>query len=314
MGFESLLGNERLKDNLIQSLRRGRMAHFYLISGARGSGRHTLARLLAAALQCKDQSLCGNCSGCRKVLSGQHPDFITVDDPEKKTVPVDLIRQARADMYIQPNEGRRKIYLFPRAQDMGIPGQNALLKILEEPPGYGVYILITDNPERLLPTVRSRCIELALQPLPVDLLRRELRSRFPGNDGIEAAISRSGGYLGQAVELLEGSDGMDGPTLEFLDAFARRDALALLRVLVPMEKWKRDRLIPTLQLWLQILQEALSCRSGASTLTEQARRIAASRSSADLLAAICQLQKSVEYAQGNVSCAAICGSLQWALR
>ena len=82
MGFESLLGNERLKDNLIQSLRRGRLSHFYLISGARGSGRHTLARLLAAALQCKDQTLCGTCSGCRKVLNGQHPDFITVDDPE----------------------------------------------------------------------------------------------------------------------------------------------------------------------------------------------------------------------------------------
>ena len=314
MGFESLLGNERLKDNLIQSLRRGRLSHFYLISGPKGSGRHTLARLLAAALQCKDQSLCGTCSGCRKVLNGQHPDFITVDDPEKKTVPVELIRQARADMYIQPNEGKRKIYLFPRAQDMGIPGQNALLKILEEPPSYGVYILITDNPERLLPTVRSRCVELSLRPLPEGLLRRELSRRFPNSDGIDAAISRSGGYLGQAIDILEGNDRMDSVTLEFLDAFARRDALGLAQVLVPMEKWKRDRLIPTLQQWSELLQEALSCRSGAPTLTEQARRVAASRSSADLLAAIGQLQKSVEYAQGNVSCAAVCGHLLWALR
>ena len=314
MGFESLIGNERLKDNLIQSLRRGRLSHFYLISGARGSGRHTLARLLAAALQCKDQTLCGTCSGCRKVLNGQHPDFITVDDPEKKTVPVDLIRQARSDMYIQPNEGRKKIYLFPRAQDMGVPGQNALLKILEEPPSYGVYILITDNPERLLPTVRSRCTELALRPLPEELLRRELGRRFPNSDGIDAAISRSGGYLGQAIDILEGNGDLDSVTQEFLDAIAQRDSLALAQVLAPMEKWKRDRVIPTLQQWIEILQEALSCRSGAPTLTEQARRIAANRSSADLLAAINQLQKSVEYAQGNVSCAAICGHLLWALR
>ena len=74
------------------------------------------------------------CNTCRKVMEDIHPDFITIDDPEKKTVPVDLIRQARADIYIQPNESDHKIYLFPRAQDMGIPGQNALLKILEEPP------------------------------------------------------------------------------------------------------------------------------------------------------------------------------------
>ena len=101
-------------------------------------------------------------------MDGSHPDFITVDDPEKKTVTVDLIRQARADVYIQPNESEYKIYMFPRAQDMGLPGQNALLKILEEPPKYGVFLLLTDNPDKLLPTVRSRCTELNMQALPED--------------------------------------------------------------------------------------------------------------------------------------------------
>lgn len=314
MGFESLLGNERLKEDLCTSLRRGRASHFYLISGPAGSGRHTLARLLAAALMCEGpEPLCGKCEGCRKVLSGTHPDFITIDDPDKKTVPVDLIRQARSDMYIQPNEGRRKIYLFPRAQDMGLPGQNALLKILEEPPSYGVYLLITDFPERLLPTVRSRCTELALQPLPAALLRRELERRSPGDGGIDAAVSRSGGYLGQALGLLEGS-GLDPNTVAFVDAFADRDTMALLRVLVPMEKMKRDQLIPVLRQWTQSLEEALACRSGSPALTEQGKRSAAKRSSADLLAAIRQLQKCTDLAQSNVSCAAICGYLQWALR
>ena len=317
MGFESLLGNERIKDNLRVGLRRGRASHFYLISGPEGSGKRTLARLLAAALMCTgDEKPCGVCEGCRKVLGGVHPDFITVDDPEKKTVPVDLIRQARADIYVQPNEGQRKIYLFPRGQDMGIPGQNALLKILEEPPSYGVFLLLTDNPERLLPTVRSRCTELALQSIPEPILRRELAKRFPEAeaDTLSAAISRSGGYLGQAIKLLEGTNELPQQTVEFAQAFAQRNVMGLVRVLVPMEKWKRDQLIPTLQQWISILEESLACRAGGRAISELARTISASRSSADLLAAIRQLQKCAEYAQGNVSPAAICGYLQWALR
>ena len=157
MGFDALLGNDRLKQNLTRSLSKGHVSHFYLISGPEGSGKHTLAKLLGAAILCQGEDKpCGRCTPCRKVMDGSHPDFITVDDPEKKTVTVDLIRQARADVYIQPNESEYKIYMFPRAQDMGLPGQNALLKILEEPPKYGVFLLLTDNPDKLLPTVRSR--------------------------------------------------------------------------------------------------------------------------------------------------------------
>lgn len=317
MGFEGLLGNERLKDNLRRSLQRGRESHFYLICGPEGSGRHTLARILAAGLMCNGQEKpCGGCEGCRKVMGGVHPDFITVDDPEKKIVPVELIRQARADIYIQPNEGRRKIYLFPRAQDMGIPGQNALLKILEEPPSYGVFLLLTDNPERLLPTVRSRCTELTLQPVSDEILRRELERRFPQTEpeAIGAAISRSGGYLGQAEKLLQGIDDQPQQTLDFARAFAHRNALELTQVLVTMEKWKRDQLIPVLEQWLAILVESLACRAGGRAISEQARLVGAGRSSADILTAIRQLQKCIEYAQGNVSPAAICGYLQWALR
>ena len=169
MGFDALLGNDRLKQNLTRSLSKGHVSHFYLISGPEGSGKHTLAKLLGAAILCQGEDKpCGRCTPCRKVMDGSHPDFITVDDPEKKTVTVDLIRQARADVYIQPNESEYKIYMFPRAQDMGLPGQNALLKILEEPPKYGVFLLLTDNPDKLLPTVRSRCTELNMQALPED--------------------------------------------------------------------------------------------------------------------------------------------------
>ena len=316
MGFDKLLGNDQLKENLRAARRKGRLSHFYLLSGPRGAGKHTLAELIAAAMLCKEpDGPCGVCRHCRKILSGNHPDYITIDDPTKKTVPVDLIREARSDIFVRPNEGDKKIYLFPRAQDMGIPGQNALLKVLEEPPAYGVFLLLTDNPEKLLPTVRSRCVELKLRALPEGLLERKLREEFPDAEAeqIAAAIGRSGGYLGQARELLSGQ-GLSENALNFAAAFAARDTFGLQKLLTPMEKWKRDTLIPALQEWLELLEQALLVRSGLPAVTSQAAAIGTARSPQDLMRCCAALKKAMEYAQGNVSCAAICGYLEWALR
>lgn len=317
MSFETLLGNEQLKKNLKQSISSGHISHFYLISGPEGSGKRTLARLLAAAMLCKEPDKpCMCCVSCRKVLSGSHPDFITVDDPEKKTVPVDLIRQARSDMYIQPNEADRKIYLFPRAQDMGLPGQNALLKVLEEPPQYGVFLLLTDNPNKLLPTVRSRCRELKLQPLPEDILLGQLKKEFPDaqQEDLQAAASRSGGFLGQAKLLLENGEQISQQSQLFLQALGEKSTMLLLQTLVPMEKWKRDALSDTLSQWLELTENALFCRSGMDTVSPYSRQLAARRTNGELNQIISHLQKALNYTQSNVSPAAVCGYLEWELQ
>ena len=317
MGFEALLGNERLKDNLTGALAKGRVSHFYLISGPTGAGKKTLARLLAAAAMCTGREKpCLQCSHCRKVMAGTHPDFITVDDPEKRYVPIDLVRAATADMYVQPNEADRKIYLFPRAQDMQVPSQNALLKILEEPPAYGVFILLTDNAQMMLPTIRSRCTELAMSGLPEAVLKDQLHRAYPQAtpEQLSGAVSRSGGYLGQAKALMEESEDASKTTLEFLRCYREKNAMGMTQLLLPMEKWKRDALIPELERWLQALSNALTCRSGMAPIQPMAQDISAARPAADLIQAINALQKALTYAQSNVSCGAICGYLTWALR
>ena len=314
MGFESLLGNERLKENLISSLGRGHISHFYLISGPAGSGKHTLAKLLVAAILCGGTDVpCGSCSACRKLISGNHPDFITVEDPEHKTTAVKIVRQMRDDMFIRPNEADYKIYLFP--QELGIEGQNALLKILEEPPAYGVFLLLTDNPEKLLPTVRSRCTELALRSLPEEVLLAALGREFPElpEEDLRGAAIRSGGWLGRAKELLRDST-VPPQTESFVEAYARQDALLMAQTLAPMEKLKRDQLIPLLSQWLSLLEGALACRSGAAAVSDAIRDMASRRNPQDLMRAIGNLQKAIEYAQGNISPAAICGWLSWELR
>ena len=314
MSFEGLLGNERLKENLRMSVGRGRISHFYLISGPIGSGKHTLAKLLSAAILCQgDNKPCLSCNACRKVMGNNHPDCITVTDPDHKTVAVDIVRDARADMYVMPNESDRKVYIFP--QELRVEGQNALLKILEEPPEYGVFILLSDNPEKLLPTVRSRCTELSLLALPESVMRQALKAEFPDTDeeSLAAAIMRSGGYLGQAKALLE-AGAVSPQTERFVHSFATRNVTELLQVLVPMEKWKRDQAIPEWQVWLQLLTDALTCHAGQKATSPLSRQLSETRSSQELLQAIETLQKMIEYAQGNISVAAICGYLQWALR
>lgn len=283
MGFDALPGNQRLKENLAAALKQNRISHGYLICGPEGSGKQTLANLLAAAAVCRgaDRPCCA-CSDCRKVLSGLHPDVITVDDPEKKTVSVDLVRQARADMYVRPNEAERKVYIFPRAQDMRTEAQNALLKVLEEPPAYGMFLLLADMPEKLLPTIRSRCVELKLQEQPDE----------PLTEGRQASEH----------------------TARFCRAYAAADQMEMLSVLTSMEKWKREELVDALNQWQGVFVGALSCKAGIPSEDPLSRQISTRRSGAQLHSAVDALKKAASYAQSNVSVAAICSWLSWELK
>lgn len=314
MGFEGLLGNARLKDNLRRSVDSGRLSHFYLISGLRGSGKRTLARLLAAAAVCRqgEQKPCLQCTACRKAMTGNHPDIITVTDPEHKAVAVKIVRQYREDVYIKPNEAEKKVYIFP--QELGTEGQNALLKILEEPPSYGLFLLLAENPQQILTTVRSRCTLLQMESLPKELLLSQLKKQFPQADGeqLQAAAERSGGYLGQAAELLREGEVVSGRTKAFAKAYLEKDPAAMTRLLVGMEKTKRDQALEEVEQWLHLLQNALSCRSGLPAVTQEIKQLSR-QDPAKLLFAIKELEKAITYLKANVSVAAVCGHLQWQL-
>lgn len=315
MGFETLLGNDRLKQNLAESLAKNHISHFYLISGPAGSGKRTLARLLASAILCKgSRRPCGTCDSCRKLRSENHPDVITVTDPEHKNVAVKIVRQIRDDVFIRPNESDYKIYIFP--QDLGTEGQNALLKILEEPPKHGIFLLLTDNPEKILPTVRSRCTELKLQALPEPVLTAALARQFPesSREDLAAAAVRSGGFLGQALSLLKNGEGIPPQTEDFAEAFVSGNVLLLTQTLAGMEKWKRDQLSEILQSWLELTEEALACRSGLQAVSPLSRKLGESCTAMRLHDGVSALKKAVSYTDSNVSPAAVCGWLTWALR
>lgn len=310
MEFYEFLGNEQLKSRLSGMFRQEKAAHCYLITGPDGSGKHTLAALLTAALQCteRDRLPCRRCPQCRKVLSGNHPDVIFVDDETRKNIPVEQVRKTCADVYIRPNEGRRKIYVFPHAEKLSVPGQNTLLKILEEPPAYAVFLLLAPNPGLLLPTIRSRCAELHLSPLPESVLLPALRQRCPGHSDDAYRQAADSGYLGQAIAFLEAPE-QSPKTAAFLEAFAARNSLLMLETLTSMEKWKREQLLPILQEWQALLTEALSARYGVKTHSPALQAIRDRRTAREILNAIEELRLAETYCNANVGVGAICGAL-----
>ena len=134
-----------------------------LFSGSGDLG--AAAQYAAAAMECQSgQKPCGTCSACRKVFSGIHPDVITVRDEAHKNLSVDTIRQIRSDAYIRPNEGSRKVYIFPDCTILTEQDQNVLLKIVEEGPPYAAFLFCAENAAVVLQTLRSRCVELKLRP------------------------------------------------------------------------------------------------------------------------------------------------------
>jgi len=151
----------RLSRRIRDAARRGALGHAVILSGPGDKTR--AARFLAAAMECTGEDApCGQCPACSKVLRDIHPDVITVQDPDHKNISVDVLRDVRADAYIMPNEGRRKIYLFPDCRILEPKTQNVLLKVLEEGPPQAAFIFCAENSAQLLQTIRSRAVEWKL--------------------------------------------------------------------------------------------------------------------------------------------------------
>ena len=174
--------------------------HACLLTGGSGDSRTALANRLAAAYLCEgDHPPCGVCRACRKVSAFTHPDvYRAAPAPDKREIAVDQIRALRADAYIRPNEGKRKVYVIDPADAMNPAAQNALLKVLEEGPAYAAFLLTAAQPGLLLDTVRSRCELLTLPP--------EEPRPDPELEGRAAALARlllTGDELSVARALVE---------------------------------------------------------------------------------------------------------------
>ena len=176
MTFDSFIGNRKIIERLQKKLREGRFPHALIFSGPAGVGKHTCALMIAKSLNCTNASpgdFCNECTSCRKIDSGTHPDVMTISVEEDATrIKIEQVRQLLGMLDLQPLEGRNKVFIIDPADLMNDQAANALLKGLEEPPENSFFILITVNVHEMLLTVRSRSQIYNFTPLTLDEIRQ----------------------------------------------------------------------------------------------------------------------------------------------
>ncbi|SDZ00775.1 DNA polymerase III subunit delta' [Tindallia californiensis] len=202
------IGQEPIKQVLSRALENGKLSHGYLFEGPAGLGKRKMAKELAAVLLCRQEKKpCGECNDCRQVAAETHAEFRWIrseEEGKEPVVTVEMIRNLVKDIYLKPYESDHKVYVLPEADTMTLQAQNALLKTLEEPPEHSLLILVTPAPERLLPTIRSRCQRLVFRPVERQVLEHYLvkeKQMAPEKAAPLAAFAN--GIPERAVEMLE---------------------------------------------------------------------------------------------------------------
>ncbi|MBQ3593049.1 MAG: DNA polymerase III subunit delta' [Clostridia bacterium] len=202
--------NEAVKEKLYETCR-GKLSHAYMICGPDGIGKRTLAREMAKAILCADRenAPCGICRACKAYASGAHPDIEhLVPGGAAGDIKIGEIRRLKEVCAVTPISGDRRVVLIDRAEKMNINAQNAFLKLLEEPEKGNVFVLTCSNVERILPTVRSRCIMISVPPVSDDEIEQAVAKYENASSKVTArqAALYSGGIIGKALDLMAGDE------------------------------------------------------------------------------------------------------------
>ncbi|MCC7117216.1 MAG: DNA polymerase III subunit delta' [Anaerolineales bacterium] len=309
----NLLGQDWAVDLLHQHAARGAFRHAYLLTGAPGLGKRTLALKFAQALNCAEPlapgNPCGVCRNCRQISAMQHPDLnIVRAEAEGGTIKVDQIREVQRALILKPYQSNYRIALFLRFHEANDNAANALLKTLEEAPAHAVLVLTAETPEQLLPTILSRCEILRLRPLPIAAIEADLLER-----GVEAERARllahlSGGRPGFARTLVDDTALLE-LRAEKLDDLQTLLSASRVEKFAYAEKLSKDKdlMRRTLLFWLSYWRDVLLCATHAQLPLANVDRnleISARASQAGLGSAkqaILNLEATLEKLERNVN-------------
>lgn len=286
--FPRLLGNEETKKRIGRAIEAGMIPHAFLIGGPSGSGKSTLAIEMAAAMNCekkadKDSPLpCGECSACRRIYSGNYPDVkILEKKKDKATLGVDPVKDFREDMFLSSTESEHKIYIIDDAECMTTEAQNALLKVLEEPPAAVSILLLAKECDRILTTIKSRAQYIAMSRFDDEALSEWLLNesaeartlRATDKAKFSGLVMSADGRLGLAKQLvsrklLDESEEERGEIIELIRAAGQKPSYAGIYSALSRFPTKRVELSLSLERLMSALRDLLVIKydEGANTV------------------------------------------------
>ena len=247
-------------EQLMRSVQAGRIVHALLLVGPHGSGKRTMARMMAQAMFCTGTDKpCGICPACKRFAGGTHPD-VRVIQPEKKTIGVDEIRALIDWLALRPYEGGRHVVILEQADRMTPSAQNALLKTLETPPGEAMFFLITDAPGALLGTIVSRCQTVRFGDLSVEECARVLERRGVAPERAARLAGLAQGSVGRALEIDGDADyeALSERVLRSLEALRGPGSVAAAAAALEDDKGGEEGMLDIMELWARDLMAVQS--------------------------------------------------------
>ena len=204
-GFKDIIGQKSVISHMKKALQLHTVSHAYILNGEKGMGKKLIADVFSTTLQCEasGDEPCMECRSCKQAVGRNHPDIKWITHEKPASISVDEIREQLVnDMGIKPYSGRYKIYIIDEGEKMTPSAQNTLLKTIEEPPAYGIVIILTANREMLLQTILSRCVSLDLRAVDSSAVKTYLIEKVNVPDYRAAMAAKfAGGNLGKAIDI-----------------------------------------------------------------------------------------------------------------
>ena len=202
--FANILGNEKIKESLQNSVKSGRISHSYLFIGIDGIGKKMIANEFAKMILCLDKNnkYCNNCKSCIEFDTNNNPDFKIIK-PDGNSIKIEQIREIQDKIAEKPIISNKKVYIIDDADKMTQEAQNCLLKTLEEPPEYATIILIGSNETAFLSTIKSRCIILHFEKIKDEEIAKFIREKYQIEIDNQNLLKAAQGSIGKAIQLKE---------------------------------------------------------------------------------------------------------------
>lgn len=258
-GFSDIIGHNQIVEHLKNAIRMEKVSHAYILNGENNAGKMMLAEAFAMALQCEEhgEEPCLECRSCRQAREHNQPDIIYVAHDKPNVISVDDIRhQLNNDIVIKPYSSKYKIYIVDEAEKMNVQAQNALLKTIEEPPTYGIILLLTTNADSFLPTILSRCITLNLKSVHEDLIKSHLMKKYQVPDyQADVCAAFAQGNVGKAIQLAssDGFNELKSATISLVKKIEDIDLYELNQQIKEISEYKSriDEYFDLLTLWFR---------------------------------------------------------------